>query len=108
MPAIEPRTIQVALDAHLATRWDPCRMARSDIDSPLPGAAESEAAVDLYWLPLGLAGISFASTDAYSRPRQRVLSGERLARCTIRAGGLHRQARFAIEITPVRAAAAEQ
>jgi hypothetical protein len=83
-------------------------MARSDIDSPLPGAAESEAAVDLYWLPLGRR--AFRSLQ---RTRIRGHGSACSAASALRAvpsalEGCIAQARFAIEITPVRAAAAEQ
>jgi hypothetical protein len=84
-------------------------MARCDIESPLPGAVESEAAADLYWLPLGAGGqcVRFNGRvyeAALARAQRRAPRDLYHSALEVRVG----QARFVIEMTPVRDAAGEQ
>jgi hypothetical protein len=85
-------------------------MARSDVDRPFRGAAGIESAsVELYWLPLGAGG-------HFVRFNGRVFEAaaaraQRRAPCDLYHSALQvriAQARFVIEMTPVRDAHGEQ
>jgi hypothetical protein len=97
-------------DVLRATLWDRCRMATSGISTPFGAAAgPEEAAVDLYWLPLG-AGGCFVRLNGHIFEAV-AARAERRPACDLYHSALEVRvaaARFVIEQAPVRDARGEQ
>jgi hypothetical protein len=95
--------------SQLKRTWDPCRVTPSGTGTPFSAATDPEAAVDLYWLPLGAGG---RSVRLNGRVFEAVAArAARRPACDLYHSALEVRvaaARFAIEQAPVRDARGDE